>query len=206
MTLPNQLSILRIVLTPFFVITYLMDSLTFNYLSFFIFFVASMTDYYDGVIARKYGVVTLWGRFLDPLADKVLVSSALIVFALTNLVEVWMITVIIIRDVIITALRSYAMFKGKPIVTSYLAKAKTFSQMTIVYVIFVFVLAQKTLIAKNQGLNLIEKLNSWNIIYLCMLFITLLTLVSGVKYLVENRGHIRSIAVDFYRVFIPSDL
>ena len=165
-----------------------------------------MTDYYDGVIARKYGVVTLWGRFLDPLADKILVSAAFIAFALTNLVEVWMVAVIIIRDVIITALRSYAMFKDKPIVTSYLAKAKTFTQMTLVYVIFVYVLAQKTLIAKNQGLIIIEKVNSWNIIYLCMLFVTLLTLVSGVKYLVENRSHLKSFAVDFYRVFIPSDL
>ena len=206
MTLPNQLSMLRIILTPFFVVTYLMSSLTFNYISFFIFFVASMTDYYDGVIARKYGVVTLWGRFLDPLADKILVSAAFIAFALTNLVEVWMVAVIIIRDVIITALRSYAMFKDKPIVTSYLAKAKTFTQMTLVYVIFVYVLAQKTLIAKNQGLIIIEKVNSWNIIYLCMLFVTLLTLVSGVKYLVENRSHLKSFAVDFYRVFIPSDL
>lgn len=206
MTLPNQLSVLRIVLTPFFVVTYLMNSLTFNYISFFIFFVASLTDYYDGVIARKYGVVTLWGRFLDPLADKILVSSAFIAFALTNFVDAWMVTVIIIRDVLITALRSYAMFKEKPIVTSHLAKAKTFSQVAVIYIIFVYILAHKTMVAKNMGLFLIEKINSWNVIYLCMLFVTLLTLVSGVKYLVENRGHLKSMALDFYRVFVPSDL
>lgn len=206
MTLPNQLSILRIILTPFFVITYLVHNLTLNYVSFFIFFLAALTDYYDGILARRYGVSTLWGRFLDPLADKILVSAALIVFALTDLVKMWMVTVIIIRDVLITVLRSYAMFKRKPIVTSYLAKAKTFSQMTVIYLVFIYVLVKNTLTAKEHNLFIVEKIASWNLVNLSMLFITLLTLVSGVKYLVENREHLKSMALDFYHVFIPSDL
>lgn len=206
MTLPNQLSILRIILTPFFVITYLVHNLTLNYVSFFIFFLAALTDYYDGILARRYGVSTLWGRFLDPLADKILVSAALIVFALTDLVKMWMVTVIIIRDVLITVLRSYAMFKRKPIVTSYLAKAKTFSQMTVIYLVFIYVLVKNTLTAKEHNLFIVEKIASWNLVNLSMLFITLLTLVSGVKYLVENREHLKSMTLDFYHVFIPSDL
>jgi CDP-diacylglycerol--glycerol-3-phosphate 3-phosphatidyltransferase len=183
-----------------------MNNLAMNYVSFVIFFVASLTDYYDGILARRYGISSVWGRFLDPLADKILISAALIVFAMAKFVAVWMVTIIIVRDVIITALRSYAMFKGKPIVTSYLAKAKTFSQVTVIYIIFAYILLKKTLIANNQNSFFIDKFIAWNIIDLCMLFVTLLTLVSGLKYLFENRSHLKSLVLDFYRVFVPSDL
>jgi CDP-diacylglycerol--glycerol-3-phosphate 3-phosphatidyltransferase len=205
MTLPNQLSVLRIILTPFFVITYLVDNLTINYLSFVIFFIAALTDYYDGILARKYGVASLWGKFLDPLADKILVSSALLVFAWTGVIHSWMVIIIIVRDIIITALRSYAMFKRKPIVTSFFAKAKTFTQIGVIYFIFIFVLMKKTVETNNQEFFLVNFITSWNLIYISMLFITLLTLVSGIKYLIENRDHLKSIALDFYHVFIPSD-
>ncbi len=206
MTLPNQLSMLRIILTPFFVVTYLVNDLSLNYLSFLIFFVAAMTDYYDGILARRYGVVTLWGRFLDPLADKVLVSSAFIVFAMTSYIETWMVVVIIVRDVIITVLRSYSMFKNKPIVTSYLAKAKTFSQVGVIYVIYIFILLKKTIQAQGKTSLICDKIVAWNLIYICMLCITLLTLISGIKYLIENRSHLKSMVLDFYHAFIPSDL
>jgi CDP-diacylglycerol--glycerol-3-phosphate 3-phosphatidyltransferase len=206
MTLPNQLSFLRIILTPFFVITYLVDNLFINYISFVIFFIAALTDYYDGILARKYGVATLWGKFLDPLADKILVSSACIVFAWTHVINTWMVIIIVIRDVLITTLRSYALFKGKPIVTSYLAKIKTFSQMGVVYFIYIFILTKKTLIAHHQDLMIVNKITSLNLVYLSMLFVTSLTLVSGIKYLVENRDQLKSMALDFYHVFVPSDL
>ncbi len=206
MNLPNQLSILRIILTPPFVITYLVGNLSLNYFSFFIFFVASMTDYYDGILARRYGITSLWGRFLDPLADKILLSSAFIVFALAGVIDVWMVAIIVIRDIIITTLRSYAMFKEKPIVTSYLAKAKTFSQVTVIYFIFIFVLLQKTFTTNNQDMFFIDTVNSLNLIYLSMLFVTLLTFVSGIKYLIENRSHLKNMVLDFYHVFVPSDM
>lgn len=206
MTLPNQLTMLRIILTPLFIITYLMHDIWMNYLSFIIFFIASITDYYDGVLARRYGVATIWGRFLDPLADKILISSAFIVFMISGVIELWMVLLIVIRDVLITTLRSYAMYKGKPIVTSYLAKVKTFFQIGVLYFIFVIVLIKKSLLLNNQNFIIIEKIDSWNIIYLAMLFVTLLTLVTGVKYIIENRTHIKSLALDFYHVFVPSDL
>ncbi len=206
MNLPNQLSVLRIILTPLFVITYLVGNLALNYFSFLIFFVASMTDYYDGILARRYGITSLWGRFLDPLADKILLSSAFVVFALDGVIDVWMVMIIVIRDIIITTLRSYAMFKEKPIVTSYLAKAKTFSQVTVIYFIFIFVLIEKTLVTNDQNIFLIDTVNSLNLIYLSMLFVTLLTLVSGTKYLFENRSHLKNMVLDFYHVFVPSDM
>jgi len=205
MTLPNQLSLLRIVLTPLFVVTFCMDSLFFNWVSFGIFFLASLTDYYDGILARRMGKSTLWGRFLDPLADKILISAALIVFAFFRYVKGWMVFLIVFRDVVITALRSYAMFKGKPMRTSYLAKTKTFSQVAVIYFIFLYALFKKTLASQNRTSILLAKIEAWNLIYLSMLFVTLLTLVSGVKYLIENRDHLKSMAADFYHVFVPSD-
>ncbi len=206
MTLPNQLSLLRIVLTPVFVVTFCVDNLLVNYLSFVIFAIASVTDYYDGVLARRLGKVSLWGRFLDPLADKVLISAAFIVFAMFRYIRTWMVVVIVARDLIITGLRFYAMFKGKPIQTSYLAKAKTFSQVAVIYFIFFYVLLQRTVLAEGRTSWILQKLEAWNLINLSMLFVTLLTLLTGLKYLVENRDHLKSMVLDFYHVFVPSDL
>ncbi|HHM23852.1 MAG TPA: CDP-diacylglycerol--glycerol-3-phosphate 3-phosphatidyltransferase [Bacteroidetes bacterium] len=206
MTLPNQLSLLRIILTPVFVVTFCVDNLLLNYLSFFVFALASITDYYDGVLARKLGKVTLWGRFLDPLADKILISTAFIVFAMFKYIRMWMVVVIVSRDLIITGLRFYAMFKGKPIQTSHMAKAKTFSQVLVIYLIFFYALLQRTLMQEGRTSWLLQKLEAWNLINLAMLFVTLLTLLSGIKYLIENREHLKSMVIDFYHVFVPSDL
>ncbi len=206
MTLPNQLSALRIILTPVFVTTFYTDNIYLKYTSFAIFIIASLTDYYDGFIARRYGITSNWGRFLDPLADKILISSALIVFALSGVIEIWMVLTIIIRDAIITALRTYAMFKGKPIVTSYLAKAKTFSQITIIYLVFIFILLEKTFAFYNISSQALEKIVSWNLIPAAILFVTILTIISGIKYMFENRDHIKCMILDFYRAIVPSDL
>ena len=124
----------------------------------------------------------------------------------SGIVEVWMVILIVVRDVIITALRSYAMYKNHPIVTSYLAKVKTFVQIGVLYFIFGFVLLEKTFVLNNRDLSIIDKINSWNLIYLSMLFVTLLTLATGVKYLVENHSQLKNLALDFYHVFVPSDL
>lgn len=206
MTLPNQLSALRIILTPIFVVTFYAEDIYIKYTSFAIFIIASLTDYYDGIIARRDGITSLWGRFLDPLADKILISAALIVFAFSGVVKFWMVITIIIRDALITGLRTYAMFKGKPIVTSYLAKAKTFSQITVIYFVFIFVLLERTFVFYNKPSLILDKIVSWNLIHMTMLFVTLLTVISGIKYLYENRSHIKSMLLDFYRVFVPSDL
>ena len=98
------------------------------------------------------------------------------------------------------------MVKGKPIVTSYLAKAKTVSQITVIYFVFTFVLLEKTFNFYDKPAPILDKINSWNLIHMTMLFVTILTIISGIKYLVENRSHIKNMLLDFYRVFVPSDL
>jgi CDP-diacylglycerol--glycerol-3-phosphate 3-phosphatidyltransferase len=125
MNLPTQLTILRILLTPIFVSLLFVESLGVKIGSLAIFIIASLTDWYDGYVARKIGVVTMWGQFLDPLADKILVSSALICFSVLNYIQEWVVLIIIVRDLIITAMRSYAVLQNQQFRTNFLAKIKT---------------------------------------------------------------------------------
>jgi len=206
MTIPNQLSTLRMVLTPFFVFTFFVQNIYINYVSFSIFLIASLTDYYDGYIARRYNSISEWGRFLDPLADKILISTAFVVFAISHYVHMWMVTVIIVRDVIITLLRIYALHKGKPLVTSNFARAKTVSQITIIYLIFIYILINKTLLYSDKEWMWFNKLNGMNLLDNLMLFVTLLTVLSALTYLFENRGHLKNMVIDFCRVFISLKL
>ena len=91
MSLPNQLTILRILLTPVFVFLLFFDSMATRIGSMVIFTIAALTDWYDGYAARKTGGITMWGQFLDPLADKILVSSGFICFSILGYIPVWMV-------------------------------------------------------------------------------------------------------------------
>ena len=102
-----------------------------------IFLVASITDAYDGYYARKYNEITTEGKFLDPLADKILVSSAFISFALLGIIDFWMDGIIIFRDLFVTGLRMAMEQKGRTMVTSIIAKLKTSAQMIIITFILV---------------------------------------------------------------------
>jgi CDP-diacylglycerol--glycerol-3-phosphate 3-phosphatidyltransferase len=157
--------------------------------------VAALTDWYDGWVARKWGFVTRWGKFLDPLADKILTSAAFIAFVYMGLMEGWMIIIIVIRDFSITLLRSYAELKDKPVVTAKLAKVKTFLQMAVIYyVLLLLVFKDIKWIAASWG-DLLQTLISRKIIYPLMLVITLLTLVTGVMYIIDNRKTLRELYV-----------
>ena len=117
-TIPNQLTIIRMILTPVFVYLFIIDDPVYKLAASIVFFVAAFTDWYDGYFARRFQSITRWGQFMDPLADKILVSSALFVFAYLEYVFWWMIIIIISRDALITFLRSFALRIGKPIITS----------------------------------------------------------------------------------------
>ncbi len=181
MTLPNQLTILRIVLTPIFVTLFLSDKTSLKQLSLIVYIVAALTDWYDGWIARKFGYATRWGRFLDPLADKILTSSAFIAFASIGLLTTWMVILVVVRDILITLLRSYAELKDKPVITTKSAKVKTFVQMVFIYyLLFGYVL--------NVGfeINLESTLLNPNLIFWSMLLITILTVWTGFVYIYDN--------------------
>lgn len=123
-TLPNMLTLFRIFLTPVFIIFLFYDHPHANLWALIVFIIASITDAYDGYYARKYNLVTPQGRFLDPLADKILVTSAFISFAVMGLVEYWMVALIIFRDLFVTGLRMAMEYRGLTMLTSKIAKLK----------------------------------------------------------------------------------
>ena len=145
MNLPNKLAVLRIILVIPFVI-FLgfglsmegIGSLILRVIAFWIFVGASVTDYLDGYIARKNNQVTNLGKLLDPLADKILVLSALIVFTKNNQLSVWIVLLILFRELMITGLRSIAAAEGVIIAAETLGKWKTVSQIIGILVIIIF--------------------------------------------------------------------
>ncbi len=134
MNLPNKLTILRVILIPFFVFFMLTDSegRLFDYIALAVFVVASITDMLDGMIARKYNLITNFGKFADPLADKLLVCSALICLLDLGRIPAWVVIVIIAREFIISGFRLVASDKGVVIAAGYIGKAKTVFQMIMV--------------------------------------------------------------------------
>ena len=184
--IPNTLTISRILLTPFFAYYFMQEIPEDKLVATIIFFIAAFTDWLDGYLARKLGYSTRVGQFLDPVADKILVSTALAVLAYTNYIYLWMVLIIIIRDVLLTALRIYAMQHGKVIITSSFAKWKTFFQMGYLFVILIYL--------NFPGLPDIKLLYSvkdylmWSTISAA--FVTLLTIASGIHYIYYNRSHI----------------
>ncbi|MBC8484682.1 MAG: CDP-diacylglycerol--glycerol-3-phosphate 3-phosphatidyltransferase [Ignavibacteria bacterium] len=186
MTFPNQLSIIRIILSPVFLFMYFSGDKLVKQLSLLVFFVAVLTDWYDGWHARKFKSVTRTGIFLDPLADKILTSFAFILFFIEGIMPSWMMLVIVIRDIVITVLRSYNEYTGKTLKTSYIAKVKTFVQMTYIFLIL-FLLV---LITFDIGYSLKVVINNFldsNTNYYLMLLVTLLTFYTGISYFFEKK-------------------
>ena len=185
-TFPNLLTGLRIVLTPVFLALIFSDSGFNKILALLVFTVASLTDFFDGWFARRDKTVTSLGRFMDPLADKLLVSSALISFVLLGMVEAWLVGAMLIRDAVITSLRVYAIRKGRPVVTSRLAKWKTMLQLVLAFGILVFINVRViTAELTSQPLVLVDS-GSQMVLNVLVAAVTLLAVVSGVLYLVEH--------------------
>ena len=186
MTFPNQLSILRVILAPVFLFMYLSDNVLIKQLSLLVFFIAVLTDWYDGWHARKFKSVTKVGVFLDPLADKVLTSFAFLLFFLEGIMPLWMMLVIVVRDIVMTVLRSYHEHKGKTMKTSYIAKVKTFIQMTYIF----FILFLMIIITFNIDGSLKISINNFlfsDVNYFMMLLVTVITFYTGVSYFFEKK-------------------
>lgn len=171
MNLPNKLTMFRVVLIPFFVVLLLVDITPYdNWIALVIFIVASLTDLLDGKIARKYNLVTNFGKFMDPLADKLLVCSALICLVEMERIAAWMVIIIIAREFIISGFRLVASDNGVVIAASYWGKFKTTFQMVMICL----------MIADLEALSLVTVIVTWAAV--------ILTVVSLVDYLVKNRG------------------
>lgn len=204
MTLPNQLTLLRILLTPVFMALFFGTGPA-PLLAFVVFTVASVTDWYDGYAARKFGFVSSWGRFMDPLADKILISAGFLCFCILGYFPAWILAVIILRDAVITALRGYSMNKEKPLITSLLAKSKTFVQFVVLYFIFIYHLTVfYGLAEKIPGvIRFIERIR---LIPALMVSVMILTLASGSLYLMGNRIHLKRLWISIWKKTVPSDM
>ena len=137
MNLPNKLTVLRVILIPFFVLFMLTElgGPANKWIALILFIVASLTDLLDGKIARKYNLVTNFGKFMDPLADKLLVCSALICLVDLRRIPAWIVIVIIAREFIISGFRLVAADNGIVIAASYWGKFKTTFQMFMIIVV-----------------------------------------------------------------------
>ena len=173
MNLPNKLTILRVLLIPFFVIVMLTPAVPYhNYIAVAIFIIASLTDLADGKIARKYNLVTNFGKFMDPLADKLLVCSALICLVATEQLAAWMVIVIISREFIISGFRLVAADNGVVIAASYWGKFKTvFQMLMIIVLIFNF---------PGKFFEVLGLILTWVAL--------LLTIISLCDYLIKNKN------------------
>ena len=193
LTLPNQLTLLRILLTPVFVLLLMSGSPLCLQLSLAVFVVAALTDWYDGWIARKMGYSSRWGKFLDPLADKILSSAALLAFVGLNLVDAWMVWIVIVRDFLITGLRSYAEYLDKPIVTTRGAQAKTFGQFVVIYYILILYVGRSIPPVYGEFGPTIDTLMHPKVLFGMMLLVTLTTAGTGIAYVFDNRKVIREL-------------
>ncbi len=170
MNLPNKLTLIRVLLIPIFVIVLLVPfGISWqNWLALAIFIMASLTDFADGYLARKYQLVTNFGKFMDPLADKLLVCSALICLTSLGRIAAWMVIVIVAREFIISGLRLVAVDQGVVIAASYWGKFKTVVQMAMIML----------LLANLASLTILTTLTTW--------LALALTVVSLVDYITKN--------------------
>jgi len=187
MTLPNKLTLGRVAMIFIFLAIYFLRSFIGETLAIYIlgivFLIASLTDFFDGYLARKHNIVTTFGKFMDPLADKLLVIAALMVlsdlyalngFTMTYWMPFWVVLIVIMRELLVTSIRLVAMDDGKVIAASNLGKYKTFATMTMITYYF-FIMPIDTEVVQIIGIILVG-------------IAVLLTLISGWDYFIKNKS------------------
>ena len=182
--IPNLLTTSRILLVPVFLYFLFSDFSHGKLLALICFVIAAITDAYDGKIARKHNIVTKFGIFFDPLADKFLVLSAFYAFMfisdLDTTIKLWMIILISFRDILVTLLRTIMQYKGITMITSKLGKIKTALQLITIHLILIF------LIFKSYSVTIPSDLFYNESLYLLMIITTLITFYTGVHYFYHN--------------------
>ena len=182
--LPNLLTSSRIFLVPVFLYFLFSDFSHGKLLALIFFLIAAITDAYDGKIARKHNIVTKFGIFFDPLADKFLILSAFYAFMffpiLSTTVKLWMIILISFRDILVTLIRTIMQYKGITMITSKLGKIKTIFQFVTIQLILIF------LILKSYSVVIPSDLFYNESLYFLMVITTLITFYTGVHYFYHN--------------------
>ena len=173
MNTANKLTILRVFMIPVFLLVLYLDPPHANYIALAIFVLASVTDFIDGYVARHYDQITDFGKFMDPLADKCLVTAAMLWFVEIGQMPGWALLVVIIREFGVSGLRMVAADKGRVIAAGWSGKVKTASTMVCIVLMFLPIPAEVNLA--------------------CVAVIVVTTLYSGVEYFVKNRDVISEV-------------
>lgn len=188
MNLPNKLTVLRFILTPVFMI-FLMLEFKFHFLiAMIIFILASITDYFDGKIAREQNLVTNFGKFLDPIADKMLTTAAYLGFCALGIGygTVWILFIVLLREFVVTSVRLAASDNGKVVAANFWGKLKTVVQMVAIITTLFFCFVMNTFTSLPGAICL-----ALEIIYSVLLWISaVLTLIAGVTYIIDNKEFI----------------
>ncbi|RMH68944.1 MAG: CDP-diacylglycerol--glycerol-3-phosphate 3-phosphatidyltransferase [Gemmatimonadetes bacterium] len=188
--IPNILTVIRVLLTPVFIVFFLSETSSHRLIAVFLFLVASLTDFLDGYLARKYNWTSVFGKYVDPLADKILTLSAFIVFAQQGYLIGWMVVIVALREIIITIIRSITLYHNKLINTSRVGKWKTVAQLVTIFIVLFYAAVD----AYRQ-----TPLSGWVVagvewvILISMSIAVILTVVSGYLYFSQNRTVLRSI-------------
>ena len=167
MNTANKLTMLRIILIPVFLIILYTGFYSSNYVAMIVFIIASLTDVADGYIARSRNQITDFGKFMDPLADKVLVFAAMLWFVEMGIMPAWAVLIVILREFMVTALRLIAVANGRVIAAGFLGKIKTVVTMICLSIMFL-------------------NLPTWAV-YTSVAAIVFTTVVSGVEYFIKNK-------------------
>lgn len=187
MNIANKLTISRIILTFIFMIFLFSKGLACKVTALAVFTLASWTDFLDGFLAKKRNEISDFGKFMDPIADKVLVLSAFLAFVELKLIPAWIVVIIVFREFIITGLRLVALVKGEVIEAEMAGKHKTVSQMVSIYVILFFIVFKQSSTSVfgfwNENLEFLLR----QIIFYMMIITAILTVISGVSCLVKNK-------------------
>lgn len=208
MTTANKITMVRILMIPFFIYFALQYDKTSLIIALVLFCLASVTDFLDGYIARKYNQVTDFGKFVDPLADKLLVTAALLIFIEKGIFPAWMVFIVLAREFIITSLRNVAAAKGKVLAASWTGKVKTCVQIAgIIIDFFVLILISgnledmNTAIASSIGViggadgPTAVLTAGFGIPNIVAWVVTLVTIYAGIDYMVKNWDLVKDGAV-----------
>lgn len=186
MNLPNKLTLSRIAMTFLFMFFLFTRWPHGKITALIIFVAASLTDYLDGKIAKKRGIITDFGKLMDPIADKILILAAFLAFVEMRLIPAWCVVIIIFREFIITGLRIFGIIKGHIVAASRAGKHKTVSQVVTVFFILIYLIIRQY--CQNFGFwtDDVERFSK-NGIFFLMLITVILTLISGFSYLNRNK-------------------
>lgn len=185
MNLPNILTVIRVIMAPLFLAVILADSIPhYALIALLVFIAACITDYLDGNIARKKNMITDFGKFLDPLADKMLTTAAFLAFMDMGLCSIWIIMIVLTREFLVTSVRLAASSSGKVVAASIWGKLKTVIQMVAIIAVLAMVEAGNIgILPADFPYSIVSNVLFW--------ISTFFTVVSGIQYVYDNKDFIK---------------